>query len=449
MSGARSAADTLGPGLATLLVAGNMVGSGVFLLPATLAAIGGVSLIGWVIASAGALVLAVVFGALGRLRPSADGVTGYVGEGLGPVFGRQAGYLYWVNCWVGNIAIAVAVTGYLGVFVPGLDAPWAGAAATVGAIWLFTGLNLIGVRRVGQFGGVTLALGLLPVLGVGVFGWLAFDPAVFAASWNVKGGPIAPTVQASLVSVFWAFLGLESAAFCAAAVRSPERNIPIATLAGVALAAVVYIAATAAIMGLVPAAELARSSAPFALVAERVAGPAAALLVAGCALAKASGTLAGFILVTGETTRGAAAEGAFPRSFARTRPDGTPAWALVAMAVLMTAVALATVSPTLGQQFGVLINVSVVLTLMVYVGCCLALLRFSGVVAGRAARLGVRAAAGVGMAFSVWVTLASGWATLSVALALLAAATVVSLVVRRGPEIKPEETKSTVTSPRT
>ena len=60
----------LGPISAMFLVAGNMIGSGLFLLPASLAAIGSASLVGWVIASVGALLIAGVFATLGVIRPT-------------------------------------------------------------------------------------------------------------------------------------------------------------------------------------------------------------------------------------------------------------------------------------------------------------------------------------------------------------------------------------------
>ena len=420
----------LGPGLATVLVAGNMIGSGVYLLPATLGAIGSVSVFGWAIAAVGAMLLAGVFGALGALRPTTEGAVAYAGEGLGRFFGFQAGWLYWISCWVGDVAIAVAVTGYLTVFLPVLHAPPAAAAATIAVIWLLTLANLVGPRLVGLVQGATLVVGLVPVLAAGLFGWLWFQPDVFFDSWNVSGRPAAAAVQASLVSVFWAFLGLESAAMAAAAVRSPARNVPIATVGGVALAAVVYILATTALMGLAPADELATSSAPFAMAMQRIGGAAAAALIAACALIKAAGTLGGWILVTAETSRWTAAAGYLPAWLARVRADGSPAPALLCMAVLMSAVVCATVAPTLRQQFSVLINVTVVLSLIVYAYCCLALLRYSRAVGDARARRLLQATAVLALAFCAWVTAVSGVSTLAIAAGLMAVTALLWLLFR-------------------
>ena len=73
----------IGWGLAALVVAGNMIGSGVYLLPATLAPTGSSSVIGWLVCGIGAVTLALVFGGLGRMQPEADGLSDFARRGLG------------------------------------------------------------------------------------------------------------------------------------------------------------------------------------------------------------------------------------------------------------------------------------------------------------------------------------------------------------------------------
>lgn len=422
--------DKLGLGLATMLVAGNMIGSGIYLLPATLAIIGGISLAGWAIVSLGALLLAAVFAWLAVLRPGCDGLAVLVGERLGRVFGFQTAQFYWLNCWIGDIAIALAVTGYLGFFFPVLRDIWPGAIATAVVIWALTLINIVGVRFAGRFDGFTLVIGLVPILAVGGLGWLWFEPELFAASWNVGGAAPGEAIRASVASVFWAFLGLESAAVAAAVVRNPERNVPLATVGGVALAAVVYIAAFAAIMGLLPADRMATSTAPFADAVARIIGPAAAALVAICAAAKAAGTLGGWVLVTAETTRWTAAAGYLPRVLAKRSPRGTSVRALLVMAVVMTFVVFLTASPTIGKQFGMLIGLSVILSLMVYAYCCVALWRMSAEVEPRRRRT-MRIVAVLAIGFCLWTAFESGTQALTFAAALLVVTFAAWPLVRR------------------
>jgi arginine:agmatine antiporter len=289
-----------------------------------------------------------------------------------------------------------------------------GAVSTVGIIWVLTAVNIIGPRLMGKVGLLTLVLGLLPILGVAFLGWLYFDPAVFAASWNVSDKPAALAVQGILVSIFWSFTGVESATVAAAVVRRPERNVPIAAVCGVALAALVYILATAAISGILPAGELAKSSAPFAAVATKVLGAAAAAIVTVCALLKTSGTLGGWVLCTAETARASGDLGFFPRAFARVRANGAPAIALAVMGVLMTGITFLTVNESLNAQFTVLINMSVLLTLVGYIYACVALVRF-----GRGPLM--KLAGLLAGAFCVWIAVMSNPQELLLSVIIVAA----------------------------
>ena len=363
----------IGWGLAALLVAGNMIGSGLYLLPATLAPIGSSTLVGWLVATAGALVLAGVFAGLGKFRPRADGITDFVDEGMNRFFGYQASLAYWVGCWIGNAAIAVAAVGYLAHFFPILGERWPGALANVALIWLMTLVYLAGARTMARLGGALLVIGLLPIA-IAVFaGALAFDPAVFVASWNPGGQPLSASVPASLAVIFWAFLGLESALVVSARLKSPEQDLGRATLAGVLLSAIVYIAASVAVFGVIPAGELAASNGPFADLAGRVLGAAAAGFVAVCAIAKTLGTLGGWILLAGETARSTARRGFLPRIFG----DGavTPPANPLIHAAMMSVIALGSAQPSLAGQFGLLISVTTVLLLVAYALCCVALFR--------------------------------------------------------------------------
>ncbi len=377
-----------------------MIGSGVYLLPATLGAFGSISVIGWVVSGLGAFLLAGVFVMLISLRPESVGMVRQVRDGLGRFFGFHASLLYWAGGWIGNVAIAVAGTGYLSIFFPELKDTVPAALCTLAIIWLMTLINFLGARRVTDFEGGTLLIGLLPVLGVAVLGWFSFDPVIFQESWNVSGRPDAQVVPATFSLIFWAFVGLESASVAAAVVRNPSRDVPIATLGGVALAAFVYLAASVAISGLLPAATLAQSSAPFADAAARWVGPAAAALVAGCAVLKAIGTLSGWLLVTAEGARSGAVSGVFPRIF-REGVDGPPRRNLLIVAALMSLiVVLSSLAPTLAAQFTVLINLATLLYLVIYAYCCAALWRSTG-------NWGIRLVALLAAGFCLWAISAS------------------------------------------
>jgi len=389
-------------------VAGNMIGSGIFLLPATLAGVGSLTVLGWIIGTLGALALALLFGKLASRKPMAGGPATYAFDAFGPFWGSQSSLWYWAACLIGNVAIATAASSYLLSFLGLTTGPTASAAFTIFLLWLVTIVNLVSPRFVGQVDGPLLVAGLVPLLLVVTLGWAHFDAAQFRASWNVSGQPLFQALPNSLALVFWAFTGLESASVAAAVVENPQRNVPIATLAGVLLAAVLYIAASAVIFGLAPAAEIAASNAPFALAAAKTLGAKAGPLVAICGGLKALGTLAGWVLLTAQVSRAAADHGLLPQAFARTRQGDTPVAGLIIAGLLGTAAILLTIAPTLGKQFGLLAEASTLFALLTYLGACAAALRYR--VAGE------KGLALIGGAFCVFVI---AWSTVPVLVATL------------------------------
>ena len=179
----------VGPLAATVLVAGNMIGSGVFMLPASLAATGSSTIIAWIISSAGALALAGVFAALATIRPTQDAIVDYPARGLHPFFGFANWWLYLLACWIGVPAVALAATGYLAYFLPVLAQPLAGAWTTIALIWLLTVANIFGAKLVTRLGGLTLLIGLAPIVVATVLGIAAFDVLYYGPA--SLGGPFA------------------------------------------------------------------------------------------------------------------------------------------------------------------------------------------------------------------------------------------------------------------
>src|SRR3712207_5230725 len=251
---------TIGLWTATALVVGNMIGSGGFLLPSSLAAAAGpVSLVGWVFTGAGAVLLALVFANLGRAFPAAGGPYAFAHRAFGDFVGFQTAWGYWIAVWAGNAAIAVAFVGYLGVLWPGVGThDLLGALVGIALIWLLTATNILGARESGRVQLVTTILKFVPLAIIGIVGLFFIDGGNYE--------PFAPEGKSlSLLSTtaaltLWAFIGLESATVPAEEVKDPERTIPRATIIGTVLATLLYLVATAAIMGIIPTDQLASST---------------------------------------------------------------------------------------------------------------------------------------------------------------------------------------------
>jgi arginine:agmatine antiporter len=352
---------------ATMLVAGNMIGAGIFMMPTTMASIGGISILGWLITAPGAFIMGYMFAQLARIRPVAGGPYVYAREALGDFAGFQCNLLYWFSNVVANIAIATSITGYLTVFIPALRNPYLGALSTITMIWLSAALNMVGPRLVTRFETLTTLLGIGPIALVGIFGWYFFDPHLFQEGWNASGMDPLPAVSSAVSIMFWAFMGVESASVAAGVVENPGRNVPIATLVGVLITALIYISSTTAIMGIIPNDELRHSTAPFADAAMRALGPVGAVLITICAIVKSSGCLGGWTLINAETALATARDGLFPALFARTDSRGVPIRGLFIVSILMTGIVFLTLSPSAGEAFSVLADISVLLVLTPYI----------------------------------------------------------------------------------
>jgi len=367
----------LGPFLATVIVANAMIGSGIYMLPAGLGTVGSISILAWVAAAFGAALLGGAMALLAIISPGTRGLFSYVREAFGPCAGFVSGVLYWITILIACVAVATAVTGYLSVFIPAVTGQPYSTICTVAVIWTLVGVNLAGPRFVAAAQSPALFLGLAPVLLAAIGGWFFFSKATFLASWNVTGGGFFTVVPQATVMVFWAFLGFEGAIILSTRMRNPARDVPIATLGGIAIATIIYMAACAALMGILPATALAKSSAPFADGAAAMLGAATAGFIAVCAVIKASATLGGNILLAGETGECESVLGHMRPNLRDRQTNKISVPTLALTGVVLSAVAILSASPTLARQFTIVTNVVVVLAMLDYAAFSAALLPLS------------------------------------------------------------------------
>jgi arginine:agmatine antiporter len=203
--------------------------------------------------------------------------------------------------------------------------------------------------------------------------------------------------------VLWAYMGIESAAVSAGVIENPARNIPIATISGLVLAAVVYMLSSTVIMGILPAAELQNSHAPFAEVARIAIGPAAAIVISVCAVLKSVGSLGGWMLLVGQSAKAAADDGMFPKVFGRLNDHGVPATGLIIVSGLMTLVLFASVSPTIADQFNRAVDLAVILIIVPYIYSAIALINLLAIKHDRSKSLHLyRGAALLAVTYCLW-----------------------------------------------
>jgi len=367
----------LGLFMAVALVVGNMIGSGVFTLPSAMAEVsltnGAGSLLAWVFTGVGAVVLALVFANLGRAYPRTGGPYVFARRAFGDFIGFQTAWGYWIAAWAGNAAIAVAFVGYLAFFFPVLsETALYGALIGIGVIWLLTFVNVLGVRESGWVQTVTTVLKFVPLLAIGLIGIFFIEGdnfGAFAPNGLGTGDGLLGGVTAAATLTLWAFIGLESATVPAEEMEDPVRTVPRATVIGTVVTTLVYILATVAVMGVIPAATLQESASPFAAAAASIFGSTGYWddVVALVALASTFGALNGWILLQGRVPLAAARDGLFPRRFAEVSGrSGTPVFGLVVSSVLVTGLMLMNYTKSLVDQFTFILLLATLTTLVPY-----------------------------------------------------------------------------------
>ncbi len=364
--GSASRNTKIGIILCSALVIGNVIGSGIFLLPASLAPYGGMALLGWCATGLGAFMTALVFGRLSQRTPKQGGPYAYAHQQMGPLAGFIVAWSYWVSLWAGNAAIAVAMVTYSSYFIPELESiPFLGMAVALSAIILLTLVNLHGFKTAARLQLLTTILKLAPLLLIGAACFAFADSSSFVPLNPTElefGDALATTAALTL----WAFLGIESATIPADNVKQPQKTIPRATLLSFIIIALVYLTGTITIMSVLPTEVIANSNAPFADAAKIMWGDWAGYLVAAGAIISCFGALNGWILIQGQLGYSVAKDGLFPRSFAKLSDKGVPATAIAVSCVFIAALTIANFSRSLVNMFTFAILLSTLAILLPY-----------------------------------------------------------------------------------
>ena len=352
----------------TFMVAVNMMGSGIIMLPANMAQVGAISLLSWLVTAVGSMAIAYGFAQAGIFNQRTGGMAAYAEEAYGKPGYFQVFLLYFLSLAIGNVAIAISAVGYLAAFFPVLSStPIMTCMGVIGLLWLTTVANFGGPGVTGKIGSVTVWGVILPVGALSIIGWFWFSSDTFAAAWNPKGLSLGEGMGSSISLTLWAFLGMESAAQNSDAVENPKKNVPLACMFGTLGAAAIYILSTTVIQGIVPNAELAESTGPFGLVYEKMFSPFVGTVVMGLAVLACLGSLLGWQFTIAQTGKSAAEERMFPVLFAKVNSAGAPISGMLVLGVVQTLLALSTISPTLSEQFSALVNLAVVTNVIPYI----------------------------------------------------------------------------------
>ncbi|MGO0110117.1 putrescine-ornithine antiporter [Pseudomonas putida] len=351
----------------TTLVTVNMMGSGIIMLPTKMAQLGAVSLLSWLFTAIGSMAIAYCFAQCGVFCSRSGGLSAYTEEAHAKSGFFLCSYLYFLSLAIANVAVAISAVGYMTAFLP-----WLGSGAiplcigTIGLIWLTTFANFGGPGITGKIGAFTVWGVIIPVAGLCIIGWFWFKPDVLVAAWNPNDLPISESIAKAIPLTLWAFLGMESAAQATDAVENPKRNVPLACLFGTLGAAGVYILSTTVIQGIIPNADLAKSTAPFALVYATMFNPLVGHIVMALAVMACVGSLLGWQFTLAQTAKMTADQNLFLKFFSKVNAMNAPVVGMIVCGVLQTLMALSTISPDAAAQFSKLVNLAAVTNLIPY-----------------------------------------------------------------------------------
>ena len=351
----------------TALVVGNMIGAGIFILPASLSKYGSISLLGWFFTASGALILAKIFSNFSKIIVNKSGGPYiYSKQGFGDFIGFLVAWGYWISTWISNAAIAIAIIGALSFFFPIFQTNSV-LAVSIGLsmIWFFTWINSKGIRATGKIQVITTVLKLLPLVFVIIFGIFFFSLDNFP-EFNMTDESNFTSFSLVAALTLYAFLGLESASIPAENIHNPEKTVPKATMYGTIISTCIYIFSTIVLFGILPTETLQNSPAPFAEAGEIIGGKYTGYFIAIGAIISGMGALNGWILILAQIPMAAAKDEMFPRIFKRKNKKGVPVLGLVVGSILSSVVMLMNFSENLVTQFTFIINLTVLACLVPY-----------------------------------------------------------------------------------
>ncbi|EHL79367.1 amino acid permease [Bacillus smithii] len=377
----------------TMFVVGNMVGGGVFMLPTNLAQVSSPwgATLAWIATGLGVFMIALVFGNLSIRKPELKAGPQSYAQAMfsSPNAGRVAGYSmawgYWAANWAATASVIISFAGYLTTFFPIMQSKkllWSAGSfqLEVGKLITFLvctvmlwGIQWILTRSFDGAGKINLTATIAKVLGFTLFVVLtifAFDQSNLGNAKHFvdstgKAVSLGGQINGAAISALWAFIGIESAVMLSNRAKS-QGDVKKATLLGLLISMLIYIAITLLTMGALSQDELRESQKPLVDALGQVIGSGGTYIMAILALISLFGSTVGWIVVSSEVPYQAAKTGLFPAFFAKINGKGSPTNSLT-LTNLMTQIFLfSTISHTVNRAYNFVIVVATLAYLIPY-----------------------------------------------------------------------------------
>lgn len=356
------------------LIMGNMIGTGIFLLPSSVASFKWMGFIGWVVSAIGMFFIAKSFSMLSKQYPLAGGPYVYVQKELGRFFSFFTAFGYWIAVWAGLSSISIGFVSYLSYFFSILKSNSLLFTFTcILSIWGLVFINSRGVKKSSWVQVITTVLKIIPLLLIGVIGIFyirinQFPPFSFSNDFSFS------SLNSVIALTVYAFLGIESATVPANHIKNPEKSISKATIISLVLTSVLYLLCSISLTGILSFSVLEKSNTPFADAAVVLWGNNAANWIAAGAAISGFGCLNGWILIMGQLPIALAKDKLMPAFFMYENKHNAPSKGLIIGAVLASLLLLLTLNKSLLDAFNYLLLITTISNVLSYFLPALALL---------------------------------------------------------------------------
>ena len=362
----------LGKWMSLAMVVGSMIGSGIYLLPTTLAPFGYNLVIAFLLTGFGTMCLAFAMARLAAAIPGGPFV--YVTQAFGETVAFLTLWSYVISQITGVAAVSVAAAGALGHVYPSVASGPGLIAVSLGSIAILLVVNLRGARSAGALQIIATLIKIIPLIAVVVFVVIRFGTGVRVEPLEPTPLGIGSITTAGALMLF-SLTGFEAAVVTANVTRDSTSTVPVATIAGTGFTAIIYLLSTVATLMLLPSAIAANSGAPFADAIAPILGPVAGMLVAAIAAISAFGTGNSLLLFSAEVSRTLAIARDLPPVFRKPNSVGAPAGALLISSAIAALLVLASSSKNFVALYVFITLVSTVAALVLYAMCAAAALK--------------------------------------------------------------------------
>ena len=320
----------------TALVLSSMIGSGIFSLPQNMAAVASAEalLTGWAITGLGILFLGLSFFFLSRLRPDLDGgIYTYAREGFGDFIGGLAAWGYWLCTSIGSVSYLVVAFSGFGLFLDSEQFTLFGDGTSLMSIlsaslvvWLIHILIAKGVKEAAYVNLIATIVKVLPLIVFIVLAIIFFSPTQFMQDFHGESlqMPLLDQIKSTMLITLWVFVGVEGATVLSAHAKK-KNDVGIATILGILIALILYVAITALSLGILPREVIAAMPNPSMTgIMEHMIGTSGKILITFCLIVSVLASYMSWTMFSAEVMYQASQTQVFPRFLNKKNENDTP-----------------------------------------------------------------------------------------------------------------------------